>query len=169
MPALGWRVLTDRVRIPTEAFSTEETGVDYGMYMTGLTDPPAMESFEQEYQRRPISMGEGVSELEELAQAFSTLELQAMYQLDDGGRPVVEATYRHEDKPIVIFRQPKERPIQFTGYETEPVTVDSEQCLMAQNERYCAYTFATAQEQYVVIGERDDPMPEQIVRHLLSR
>lgn len=150
-------------------------GFDYGLYLTSLTEPSRAQHFDAAYDRQRLSLQEALSaahvpvERELLTRLPAGLDLEAVYVLSNASARSVQITYRHGDREVTVFRQPRGHPVRFAGYRIEPATVQGKRCLMVEGGRYCAVTFATDDAQYVVVGRSDDQMVARVIDELITR
>ena len=144
-------------------------GFDYGLYLAALTEPDRMEQFEARYKPAKASLRDALAAVGipvgegSLGAVPEGFELKSVYVLSDASTKSMQMTYRHKGSEITVFRQPKGYPIQFAGYQLEPVVIGGKQCLMAHDGNYCAITIATEKTQHVIIGHRDDVMVAQLI------
>lgn len=154
--------------------AAEPYGFDYGIYLTALTEPARLEEFDVTYNRQQISLQDALmtvhvpSDKALLTNIPSGLDLKAVYVLTSSATRSMQVTYQHDRAEIAVFSQPKGYPVLFAGYRIMPAAINGKLCLMAYGGRYCAYTFATEQAQYVVIGQRDDPVVAQVIDELFA-
>ena len=154
--------------------AAEPYGFDYGLYLAALTEPARMDEFDATYNRQQISLQEALiaahvpADRDLLADIPAGLDLKAVYVLTNAAAKSLQVIYRHDRAEIAVFRQPKGYPVLFAGYQIEPAAINGKLCLMVDGGRYCAFTFATEQAQYVVIGRRDDLVVAQVIDELFA-
>ena len=166
---------TPNIKPGTEYLEVADShGFDYGLYLAALTEPARMDEFDATYNRQQISLQEALAaanvpaDRDFLADIPAGLDLKAVYVLTSAATKSMQVTYRHDRAEIAVFRQPKGYPVLFAGYRIMPAAINGKLCLMAYGGRYCAYTFATEQAQYVVFGQRDDPVVAQVIDELFA-
>lgn len=153
---------------PLSAAGEQTLAVDYGLYLSGLRDPAEMVRFERRYGQAPLPEEQIPRAIRRAAGTIDGLERTGAYRLSGSWQSVTAVRYRHENRPITVFRQQAGQPVQFAGYETEEAVVGTTRCLLAGGERYCALSFRIGDYQYVLVGERTDPALGEIIRALTS-
>lgn len=137
---------------------------DYGLYLSGLENPPSMRQFNEGYQRQKVDMEEAVSSLDlskrsevwqNLPEDFS---IESVYLLDSACCKCMQINLEYDDQRITIFQQPEKHPLEFTGYHQKHMEIESTDCSVVSGENHDALTFIAKDAQYVVVGEQNDPM-----------
>lgn len=136
------------------------TGINYGLYLDGLTDKRAMDRFAHTYGRRRIPIGSRGTQADRLLEsselANQGLSVEAAYTLSDGSARAAQVTYRSDRWLVDVFRQPAEHQIRLDGYRPRPLVVDQISCLVVDAGRHRAITFTDADSRYFVVTRHDD-------------
>jgi len=137
----------------------DTSAIDYGLYLTGLNQPAVMNRFVKTYNRKPVSVTHFINN--ESNKSYLTplknlgAELGTAYLLSNNS---IQINLNHSNGQITVFKQPIDHPLRFSGYKMNDTKIDSTECTKVESDQHEALMFHSQEVQYVVIGQKQDPM-----------
>lgn len=174
----GWMLAGNQFRaseqkIPSPA-TVNQYAFDYGLYLSGLSNPQLMQQFSKGYNRhkvKAVAGGDSVAlkiRSELLGRLPKGFSMKSIYYLESACCRCTQFTLQHAGKEITVFKQPKKHPAEFTGYHQKHATIDSSDCSKVEAENHMALTFDAGDSRYVIVGSRRDPMLSTVMHKLNS-
>lgn len=150
----------------------DTTAIDYGLYLAGLSQPSVMEQFNKKYNRQSIPINQILRDeaYKKLTPPWGNLsaELNNAFVLSSDCCNSFQINLRLPEGRITLFRQPNDHPLKLSGYQTNKATIDSTECTKIETDQHKALMFHTRKSQYVLVGDKDDPMLTAIFSQLAN-
>jgi len=165
----------DRGQVPAWPLPvvSAEAPFNLGLYLEALDHAGQMPSLPASYQQRQMSDEEALRAVTRTAALDvkalpSALTLEEAYLIEREGFRMAQLIYRHSRGSVLIFAQPRDYAVSFSGFPAEPVVVEARRCLSVRCGVYRAYCFSTEAATYTVVGRYGDPTVIQIIKTLSS-
>ncbi len=142
---------------------------DLGFYLEALDHAGRLPALPPEYRAQRTSDEEALRAVArtvelDLKALPPALRLEEAAVIERDGFRLAQLVYQHPRGTLLVFAQPRDVAVSFSGFPAETTVIEARRCLAVRCGLYRAYCFSTDETTYTIVGREGDPLIADVFR-----